>query len=179
MRGFATGVGSKADIGARPVVTVPAWRASAERPDFLAGVEGRTLLHCPPWLAKAQAREKVPSRGAEHDGNYTNRACQKYLQILGRSECGVTKDGRTSPREAAFVQVGPWRLDRGLTFGRCEGTYENGAAATSALNRRPPVYIRARGRSLLSRLGGRLGRKAKHPSRGGRPFHPWQGEGAR
>ncbi len=28
--------------GARPVVTVPAWRASAERPDFPAGAEGRT-----------------------------------------------------------------------------------------------------------------------------------------
>ncbi len=26
---------------ARPVVTVPAWRASAEKPDFLAGAEGR------------------------------------------------------------------------------------------------------------------------------------------
>ena len=24
-----------------------------------------------------------------------------------------------------------------------------------------------------------VGRKAKHPSRGGRPFHPWQGDGAR
>ncbi len=30
-----------ASIGARSVVTVPAWRASAERPDFLAGMEGR------------------------------------------------------------------------------------------------------------------------------------------
>ena len=29
MRGFATGVGSKTDIGARPVDTVPAWRAPA------------------------------------------------------------------------------------------------------------------------------------------------------
>ncbi len=47
---------------ARPVVTVPAWRASAEKPDFPAGLEGRTLLHCPSWLAKAQACEKVPSR---------------------------------------------------------------------------------------------------------------------
>ena len=41
MRGFETGVGSKAVIGARPVVTAPAWRASAERPGFPAGMEGR------------------------------------------------------------------------------------------------------------------------------------------
>ena len=38
MRGFATGVGSKADMGARPVVTVPAWRAP--RPE-MAGLPGR------------------------------------------------------------------------------------------------------------------------------------------
>jgi hypothetical protein len=54
--GRADEIGTKADIvtrlrlsersrqllhGARSVVTVPAWRASAERPDFLAGMEGR------------------------------------------------------------------------------------------------------------------------------------------
>ncbi len=54
MRGFATGVGSKTDIGTRPVVTVPAWRAAAERPDFLARVEGRFT------------RGKVPGDGRPH-----------------------------------------------------------------------------------------------------------------
>ncbi len=56
----------------------------------------------------------------------------------------VSRKTDERPREAAFVQVGPWRLDRGLTFGRCEGTYENGAAATSALNRCPPPFAGAR-----------------------------------
>ncbi len=40
LREFATGVDSKADIGARPVDTALAWRASAERPGF-SGQGGR------------------------------------------------------------------------------------------------------------------------------------------
>ncbi len=54
MRGFATGVGSKADIGARPVVTALAWRASAERPDFVA--RAIRLYEQEPGEALASAR---------------------------------------------------------------------------------------------------------------------------
>ncbi len=162
------GIGARhASIGARPVVTVPAWRALARNGQ--TSRPGRKAAPCytarPGWQKRKRVR-KCQARGPEHDGNYTNRACQKYLQILGRSECGVTKDGRTSPREAASVQVGPWRLDRGLTFGRCEGTYENSAAATSALNRCPPPFAGARPRTIpawrapAERPGSSPGRKA-------------------
>ncbi len=119
----------------------------------------------PGWQKRKRVR-KYQAGEPGHDGNYTNRACQKYLQVLGRSECGVTKDGRTSPREAAFVQVGPWRLDRGLTFGRCEGTAETGTAATSALNWGPPRKHGARP-VVPSRLGGRRPEMARLPGRDG------------
>ncbi len=59
MRGFATGVGANADIGARPVVTVPAWRAPAEEKPHRSGAETimRTASHfCAgtlPWIIQS------------------------------------------------------------------------------------------------------------------------------
>ena len=47
MRGFATGVGSKADTGARPVVTVPAWRASPVARCPVTGPGGKAGIRLP------------------------------------------------------------------------------------------------------------------------------------
>ncbi len=45
-------LGEPHPVGRGRQATVPAWRASAERPDFPAGAEGRNLLHCSPtWRA--------------------------------------------------------------------------------------------------------------------------------
>ncbi len=75
--GKADAIGTKADIvtrlrlsersrhlqhGARPVVTVPAWRASAERPSVLAGVEAA--------IVKGRAQRWLdPRSGIEVDTN--------------------------------------------------------------------------------------------------------------
>ncbi len=73
--GKADAIGTKADIvtrlrlsersrhlqhGARSVVTAPAWRASAEKPDFLAGTEGRFLC----GKVKAPGRRHPPTESA-------------------------------------------------------------------------------------------------------------------
>ena len=51
------------------------------------------------------------------------------------------------------------------------------ALARASLTMAPPRHT-ARGPSHHPGLAG-VGRKARLPGRGGRPFHPWQGEGAR
>ncbi len=55
--------------GARPVVTAPAWRASAERPVFPAGAEGRinefiTLIHFTRGKVTAPGRRHPPTESA-------------------------------------------------------------------------------------------------------------------